>query len=166
MVMADLLSLAATLAFAGVLVGTTLLASDGLALDRRAGRLERRDPGAAEALRRANAVTDFSGGGVFGDEAYGVVCSPSRRAWFDVARAPSSDEDLAPVASAAARPAVVAAAPALAAAEHVARRRTPPQPPAVQPAAPTRVDARVARSSPGQPPVGTNSPGHHDAASG
>ncbi|WP_394552583.1 hypothetical protein ACDF64_17295 [Agromyces sp. MMS24-JH15] len=122
---ADLLSIVATLAFAGVMVGTTLLASDGLALDRRAGRLERRDPATAEALRRAQAVTDFSRGGVFGDEAFGVVCSPSRRMWFEVARTRSSDDELPPVESvpAFAPTPVVAASRDLASAAHVARGR-------------------------------------------
>ncbi|WP_395242641.1 hypothetical protein ACGGZK_10650 [Agromyces sp. MMS24-K17] len=140
MAFADLLSFAATLAFAGVLVGTTLLASDGLALDRRAGRLERRDPATAEALRRAQAVTDFSRGGVFGDEAYGVVCSPTRRAWFDVARSGADDEPQ-PVASAptAARPVVLAGAPDLATVAHVPRSR--PHPPAVVPRLPVPREA-------------------------
>ncbi|UOE45640.1 hypothetical protein [Agromyces larvae] len=145
----DLISVVAGLAFAGLFVGSTLLASDGLALDRRARQIERRDPGTAAALRRAQALSDFSYGGVFGDEAFGAVCSPSRRAWFDVARARGSDLDPRFEASEEALPPMPATVVALASGDHLANQRRMPQPP---------------RSVP--QPVGANSPGHHDSASG
>ncbi|QEO15533.1 hypothetical protein FLP10_14650 [Agromyces intestinalis] len=154
----ELISIVAGLAFAGLFVGTTLLASDGLALDRRARHLERRDPGTAAALRRAQAVSDFSRGGVFGDEAFGSVCSPSRRAWFDVARTRGSDLDPRYEASEEALPPMPATVVALASGDHLANQRRMPQPPRSAP-------DRPAVPAPAQP-AGANSPGHHDAASG
>ena len=89
----DLLSSLATLAFAGVFIGCSVLASSGLSLENRANLLERRDPGAAAALRRAQTLHDFSYIGMFGDEAFGVVCTPDRRSSLDMARIRASEAD-------------------------------------------------------------------------
>jgi hypothetical protein len=90
----DLLAGLLTVAFVAVFVGCTVLASGGLSLERRAAMLERRDPGVAEALRRAQALHDFGYGGVLGDEMFPVVCTPNRRSALDMARVRASDSDL------------------------------------------------------------------------
>ena len=55
----DLIALLGTVAFAAVFVGTSLLAGSGFGLEKRASLLERRDPGTAAALRRAQFMSDF-----------------------------------------------------------------------------------------------------------
>src|SRR5215218_4163058 len=94
MVSADLIAVLATAGFIGVFVGTSVLAGRGLGLEQRAGLLERRDPGTAAALRRAQSITDFASGSVFGDEGFGAVCTPSRKTWYDTVRVRATDSDL------------------------------------------------------------------------
>ena len=94
MVSADLIAVLATAGFVGLFVGTSVLAGRGLGLEQRAGLLERRDPATAAALRRAQSITDFASGGVFGDEGFGAVCTPSRTSWHDMARVRATDSDL------------------------------------------------------------------------
>lgn len=90
----DLLAGVLTVAFGAVFVGCTLLASGGLSLEHRAAMLERRDPGAAEALRRAQALHDIGYVGFLGDEIFPVVCTPNRRSSLDMARVRANDSDL------------------------------------------------------------------------
>ena len=75
----DLIAVLGTVAFAGVFVGSSLLAGSGFGLEKRASLLERRDPGTAAALRRAQFMSDFPAGGMFGDEGFSAICTPSRR---------------------------------------------------------------------------------------
>jgi hypothetical protein len=90
----DLLAGLATLGFAGVFIGCCVLASSGMSLERRATMLERRDPGAAEALWRAQALRDLGYIGLLGDDAFSAVCTPSRRSSLDMARIRATDSDL------------------------------------------------------------------------
>ncbi|MFE6254552.1 hypothetical protein [Agromyces sp. NPDC057865] len=93
--MADLVNAFATIAFVGVLVGCTLAGSTSFGLQQRAGLLERRDPSMAEALRRADAMSDLAPcGGFAGIETMSPVCTPSRRSWIDGARIRAADSDL------------------------------------------------------------------------
>lgn len=94
MSMIDLLAGLATLGIAGIFVGCSVLASSGLSLERRASMLERRDPRAAEALRRAEALRDLGYTGLLGDDAFSSVCTPSRRSALDMARVRATDSDL------------------------------------------------------------------------
>jgi len=93
MIAADLIAVLATVAFVGLFVGTSMLAGRGFGLEQRAGLLERRDPGSAAALRRAQSVTDFTSSVVFG-EGFSAVCTPSRRSGLDLARTRGVDSDL------------------------------------------------------------------------
>ena len=79
MISVDLIAVLATVAFVGSSSGRRCSPGRGLGLEQRAGLLERRDPGTAAALRRAQSISDFASGGVFGDEGFGAVCTPSRR---------------------------------------------------------------------------------------
>jgi hypothetical protein len=155
MIIVDLIAVLATVAFVGLLVGTSMLAGGGFGLEKRASLLERRDPGTAAALRRAQFISDFPGGGVFGDEAFSAVCTPSRRSWHDGARVRAADSDLRVEPSEEALPPMPATVVALRGSEHVpqtARPRHPggsPQP------------VRTA-----QPAGGAKSSGHQPTASG
>ncbi|QAY73560.1 hypothetical protein ET445_09625 [Agromyces protaetiae] len=120
----DVLAVLAMIAFAGAFVGSSVLAGDGFALGRRAADLERRDPGRAEALRRAGLISDLRGSGL-GDEAFGPVCSPSRRSALDVARVRSGDDDPRHETPAEAAPDLPVTVVALASGSHVAM---PPAP--------------------------------------
>jgi len=90
----DLLAGLATVAFAGVFIGCSVLASGGLSLERRAQMLERRDPASADALRRAQALHDVGYIGFFGDDSFFAVCTPSRRSALDMAMMRGTDADL------------------------------------------------------------------------
>jgi hypothetical protein len=147
MVSADLIAVLATAAFVGVFVGTSVLAGRGLGLEQRAGLLERRDPGTAAALRRAQSITDFASGSVFGDEGFGSVCTPSRKSWHDMARVRATDSDLRVEAPEETLPAMPATVVALARGEHV-----PQGPRTRHPSAePVRAQAGAAKSAGHQP---------------
>lgn len=149
MISVDLIAILATVAFVGLLVGTSVLAAGGLGLEQRAGLLERRDPGTAAALRRAQSVTGFASGGVFGNEGFSAVCTPSRRSWHEMARVRAADSDLRVEAAEEALPPMPATVVALASSEHV-----PPSPRLRHP-------LRVPQSA-----GGTKSSGHQPTASG
>ncbi|WP_136707892.1 hypothetical protein [Agromyces sp. H66] len=145
----DLIATLATVAFVGLFVGTSVLATRGLGLEQRAGLLERRDPGTAAALRRAGSVADLASGSVFGSEGFSAVCTPSRRSWHEMARVRATDSDLRVEPPEEALPAMPATVVALGSSEHV--------PPAGRPRHPRRVP---------QSAGGTKSSGHQPTASG
>ncbi|MRG60795.1 hypothetical protein GE115_13085 [Agromyces sp. CFH 90414] len=150
MIGVDLLAVLATVAFVGLFVGSALLASDGLALDRRAALLERRDPGRAEAMRRAQSITDLRGVG-FGDEGFSAVCTPTRRSALDMARVRASGSDLRLEPPEEALPPMPTTVVALAHGSHVAPRQpAPATPPRVTPprVTPPRVTPPVRRTDP------------------
>jgi hypothetical protein len=119
MILVDLIAVLATVAFVGLLVGTSMLAGRGFGLEQRAGLLERRDPGTAAALRRAQSVTDFASAGFFGTEGFSVVCTPSRRSGLEMARIRATDSDLRVEASEEAMPPMPATVVVLGRSEHV-----------------------------------------------
>jgi hypothetical protein len=131
MIIADLIAVLATVAFAGLFVGTSMLAARGFGLEQRAGLLERRDPGTAEALRRAQSVTDFAAGGVFGNEGFSSICTPSRRTWHDGARVRGADSDLRVEVPEEALPPMPATVVALRRSEHMPQSPRPRHPLAV-----------------------------------
>ena len=153
MISVDLIAVLGTLAFTGLFVGSSMLAGRGFGLEQRAGLLERRDPGPAEALRRAQSFTDYSSSIVFGGEGFSAVCSPSRRGWHDMARVRATDSDLRVEVPEEALPPMPATVVALARSEHVAQapRTRHPSPVAAQPA---------------QVAGGAKSSGHQPTASG
>lgn len=104
-------------------VGLAVATSDRFGLDARAGLMERRDPAAADALRRAQAVHELRGGG-YGDESVGAVCTPSRRSWIEGARIRGSDFDPRFEVAEEQLPPMPATVVALASAEHVPPHRT------------------------------------------
>jgi hypothetical protein len=132
MMSADLIAVLGTVAFAGLFVGSSMLAGAGMGLEKRASMLERRDPATAAALRRAQFMSDFPGGGVFGDEAFGAVCTPSRRSGLDGARVRGTDSDLRVEVAEETLPPMPATVVALGRGEHVPqtpRPRHPSRPP-------------------------------------
>lgn len=153
MISVDLIAVLATLAFAGVFVGSSMLAGRGLGLEQRAGLLERRDPGTAEALRRAQSFTDYSSSTVFGGEGFSAVCSPSRRSWHDMARVRATDSDLRVEVPEESLPPMPATVVALARSEHV-------------PQAPRTRHPSAAAAQPAQAAGGAKSSGHQPTASG
>lgn len=155
MVLSDLIAAIATVAFVAVMVGCTLAGSASLGLHQRAGLLDRRNPELAEALRRAESMSDLTRGGVTAG-ADPFVCTPSRRSWMDGARVRSADSDLRVEPPEEALPPMPATVVALASGRHVAQAPRPQHP---SPAPPARVPA-------GQSPGGANSSGHQPSASG
>lgn len=149
MISADLIAVLATVAFVGLFVGSSMLAGGGFGLEKRASLLERRDPGTAAALRRAQFMSEFPSGGLFGDEGFSAVCTPSRRTWHDGARVRATDSDLRVEPPEEALPPMPATVVALGRREHV--------PQAPRPRHPLR--------SP-QPADGAKSSGHQPTASG
>ena len=69
----------ATAVFVMVLIGASIASADTTRSEQRLRRLERGDPAAAEAVRRAQAVADYARGGFFGLDAVALMCTPSRR---------------------------------------------------------------------------------------
>jgi hypothetical protein len=128
MIMVDLIAALATVAFVGLLVGTSMLAGRGFGLEQRAGLLERRDPGTAAALRRAQSVTDFASAGFFGTEGFSVVCTPSRRSGLEMARIRATDSDLRVEAAEEAMPPMPATVVALGRSEHMPQTPRPRHP--------------------------------------
>ena len=155
MITADLVAVLATVAFAGVFVGTSMLAGRGFGLEQRAGLLERRDPSTAEALRRAQSFTDYSSSTVFGSEGFSAVCSPSRRSWHDMARVRATDSDLRVEVPEEALPPMPATVVALARSENV------PQAPRTRHPSPVASQAGLATQA-----GGAKSSGHQPTASG
>jgi hypothetical protein len=156
MIPIDLIAAVATIAFVGVMVGCTLAGSASLGLQQRAGLLERRDPSLAEALRRADSMSDLARGGfASGVEPFSAVCTPSRRSWMDGARVRSADSDLRVEPPEEALPPMPATVVALARGRHVAEAPRPRHP---SPAPPARVGTQSAG--------GANSAGHQTSASG
>lgn len=149
MISVDLLAVLASVGFVGLIVGTSVLASGGLGLEKRAGLLERRDPATAAALRRAQSITDFASGGLFGDEGFSAVCTPSRRSWHEMARIRAADSDLRVEAAEETLPPMPATVVALGRGTHVP---TTPR---------TRHPQRRT-----QPAGGAKSAGHQETASG
>lgn len=145
----DLIATPASVAFVGLLVGTSVLAAGGLGPERRADLLERRDPGTAEALRRGQSFTGFASGAAFGAEGFSAVCTPSRRSWHEMARVRAADSDLRVEPPEEALPPMPATVVALRRSAHV------PQPP--RPRHPLRAV---------QAADGTKSSGHQPTASG
>lgn len=105
-------------------VGLAVATSERFGLDTRAGLLERRDPGTANAMRRAQAVLELRGGG-YGDECVGAVCTPSRRSWIDGARVRGADIDPRVEVAEEQLPPMPATVVALASATHVPAVRRP-----------------------------------------
>ena len=149
MISVDLIAVLGTVAFAGLFVGSSMLASSGLGLEKRASLLERRDPGTAAALRRAQFMSDFPGGGVFGDEGFGTVCTPSRRSGLDMARVRGTDSDLHAEVAEETLPPMPATVVALGRSEHVPQTPRPRHP-----------------SKQRQPSGGAKNSGHQPTASG
>lgn len=142
----DLIAGLGTVAFFGLLVGTSMLAGAGFGPEKRARLLERRDPGTAAALRRGESFTQFSS---TGGEVFGPVCTPTRRSWYDMARVRATDSDLRVEAVEEALPPMPATVMALAGSEHVAQTPRPRHP---------------HRST--QPAGGAKNSGHQPTASG
>lgn len=149
MVSADLIATLGTVAFAGLFVGSSMLAGSGFGLEKRASLLERRDPGTAAALRRAQFMSDFPSGGVFGDEGFSPVCTPSRRSGLDMARVRGADSDLRVEVAEESLPPMPATVVALGRSGHM--RQTP------RPRHPSRQPQRAG---------GAKSSGHQPTASG
>jgi hypothetical protein len=149
MISADLIAVLGTVAFVGLFIGSSMLAGGGFGLEKRASLLERRDPGTAAALRRAQYMSDFPGGGVFGDEAFSSVCTPSRRTWHDGARVRATDSDLRVEVPEEALPPMPATVVALGHGEHMPQAPRPRHP--------------IRRS---QPADTAKSSGHQPTASG
>ena len=152
----DLITVLTTVGFVGLLVGTSVLSGRGLGLEKRAGLLERRDPATAQALRRAQSITDFSSGSVFGDEGfYSPVCTPSRRSGLDMARVRGTDSDLRVEVAEEVLPPMPATVVALGRSEHMPRMPRTRHP--------HRTDEPA---RPAQPAETAKSPGHQPTASG
>ncbi len=68
-----------TAVFVMVLIGASIASADTARSEQRLRRLERGDPAAADAVRRARAAADYARGGFFGLDAIALLCTPSRR---------------------------------------------------------------------------------------
>jgi hypothetical protein len=159
MIPIDLVAAIATVAFVGVMVGCTLAGSGSQGLQQRAGLVERRNPQLAEALRRADSLSDLARGGFgCGVEPFSGVCTPSRRSWMDGARIRSADSDLRVEPPEEALPPMPATVVALAQGRHRAEAPRPRHPSPVPPVPPVRTVAQSAG--------GANSSGHQPSASG
>jgi hypothetical protein len=162
MMSVDLITALTTVGFVGLLVGSSMLAGRGLGLEQRAGLLERRDPATAEALRRAQSITDFASGSIFGDEGfYSPVCTPSRRSGLDLARVRGTDSDLRVEVAEESLPPMPATVVALGRSEHVPRTTRTRHPIRTGRPARTEEPARTA-----QPAETAKSSGHQPTASG
>jgi hypothetical protein len=174
MMSVDLITVLATTGFVGLLVGTSMLSGRGLGLEQRAGLLERRDPATAEALRRAQSITDFSSGSVFGDEGfYSAVCTPSRRSGLDMARVRGTDSDLRVEVAEESLPPMPATVVALGRSEHVPRttRTRHPLGPArpirpAEPAGPAQPNRQTQPNRQPQSAETAKNSGHQPTASG
>jgi len=88
-------------------IAVSAATADVTGIERRLGRLERGDPATAEAVRRAQAMSDLARGGYFGLESIAIVCTPSRRNLH----LSGDDEYIAALSAPPARPEAVATQP-------------------------------------------------------
>ncbi|GAA1819986.1 hypothetical protein [Agromyces neolithicus] len=65
--------------FVAAFIGVSAATADVTGIEKRLRSLDRGDPATADAVRRAQAVTDLARGGFFGLESMAIVCTPSRR---------------------------------------------------------------------------------------
>ncbi len=84
-------------------IAVSAATSDLTGIERRLRRLDRGDPATAEAVRRAQAVSDLARGGYFGLESIAIVCTPSRRSLH----LSGDDEYVEPMSAPPARPEAV-----------------------------------------------------------
>ena len=134
-------------------IAVSAATSDVSGIERRLRRLDRGDPATAEAVRRAQAVSDLARGGYFGLESIAIVCTPTRRSLH----LSGDDEYAEPVEAPPAQPEAVTAKPLV-----TLTPRTPPR---------RAARASAAASRPGHPSTadysgGANSSGHQPTASG
>lgn len=106
--------------FLAAFIAVSAATADVTGIEKRLRRLDRGDPATAEAVRRAQAVTDLARGGYFGLESIAIICTPSRRSLYL-----SGDDDLEflPAARGPARTAASVVA------EQAPPRTDPPAPP-------------------------------------
>jgi len=149
----DLLQVAGGVGFLAAMVVASAAASRVLGLEQRAGLLERRDPGMAQALRRADAMGSIAQAGVYGIDGLSTVCTPSRSSWLDMARVRASGSDLRVEPPEEELPAMPATVLALAGGSHLAPKVRPRHP------------SPVPQPEP-QGEATVKSPGHQVTASG
>ena len=106
-------------------IAVSAATSDLSGIERRLRRLDRGDPATAEAVRRAQAVSDLARGGYFGLESIAIVCTPSRRSLH----LSGDDEYVEPMSAPPARPEAVSAKPLATAPQghHLVARRSRPR---------------------------------------
>ena len=106
-------------------IAVSAATADVTGIERRLGRLERGDPATAEAVRRAQAMSDLARGGYFGLESIAIVCTPSRRNLH----LSGDDEYVAALSAPPARPEAVAMRPPVTApsGDHLVARRLRPR---------------------------------------
>ncbi|GAA1764219.1 hypothetical protein [Agromyces humatus] len=104
-------------------IGVSAATADVTGIEKRLRHLDRGDPATAEAVRRAQAVTDLARGGFFGLETIAIICTPSRRSLHL-----SGDEEVVePVTVLPEQPAAVAAVAAAPQGRHLVARRARPR---------------------------------------
>ncbi|MFF2369798.1 hypothetical protein [Agromyces sp. NPDC058110] len=155
----DLASIVGGVGFVATMVVCSAAASRVFGLEQQAGLLDRRDPGRAEALRRADMLSSLAYSG-YGADGISAVCTPSRRSWLEMARVRSADSDLRVEPPEEALPPMPATVLALADGSHVAPR-VRPRHPLPEPRHPQPEPAREPQEA-----GAANSPGHHATASG
>lgn len=152
--MVDVISV---VAFIVAFIAVSAATADVTGIERRLRRLDRGDPATAEAVRRAQAVTDLARGGFFGLESIAIVCTPSRRTLHMSGDYDSEPEPMprwhqparAEVASATPAESTAAAIPAEAlsvepaSVEPASVAPAPVSPPAAMPSEATPVDTMV-----------------------
>jgi hypothetical protein len=106
-------------------IAVSAATSDLTGIERRLRRLDRGDPATAEAVRRAQAVSDLARGGYFGLESIAIVCTPSRRSLH----LSGDDEFVEPMDAPPAQPEAVTAKPFVPAPQgsHLVARRLRPR---------------------------------------
>ena len=106
-------------------IAVSAATSDVSGIERRLRRLDRGDPATAEAVRRAQTVSDLARGGYFGLESIAIVCTPSRRSLH----LSGDDEYVEPMSAPPARPEAVSAKPLATAPQghHLVARRSRPR---------------------------------------
>jgi hypothetical protein len=106
-------------------IAVSAATSDLTGIERRLRHLDRGDPATAEAVRRAQAVSDLARGGYFGLESIAIVCTPSRRSLH----LSGDDEFVEPMHAPPARPEAVTSKPFVPAPQgsHLVARRLRPR---------------------------------------
>ena len=106
-------------------IAVSAATSDLSGIERRLRRLDRGDPATAEAVRRAQSVSDLARGGHFGLESIAIVCTPSRRSLH----LSGDDAYVEPMSAPPARPEAVSAKPLATAPQrhHLVARRSRPR---------------------------------------